>query len=224
VSRDESRRLVHGIGIPVVSALFIALVLWAMSRILLAVSPDVAPWVALGFAANVLAASAAAALLRGRRAFVVITVVVVAILAGGIAGAVVGEYPVESHVAEGEGPGGEPGGEPGGPPPETCEPDGSDLRIAAPPGADVDGFDTECLAVPAEEPFTVEFVNDDVVPHNWALYGDPSAAEHLGGGTVDEPIAPGDTTTYEVDPVDPAEYFYRCDFHPTTMTGTLVVE
>jgi hypothetical protein len=222
MSREPGRRMLYGIGIPVASALFIALMLWAMSRILLAVDPEVAPWVALGFAANVLVASAAAAVLRGRRAFVLITtVVVLSIIAGGIAGALVGEYPVESLVGEGEAHGGET---PSPPPAGGCKPAGRDLQIAAPPGADQDGFDTECLAAPADKRFTVELVNDDALPHDWALFTDPSAAEQLGGGTVEEPVAPGESITYDVDALDPARYFYRCDFHPATMTGALVVE
>jgi plastocyanin len=223
VSREPGRRIVYGIGIPVAAAVFIAIMLWAMSRILLAVDPAVAPLVALGFAANVLVAAAAAAVLGGRRAFVVITsVVVVSIVAGGIAGAMVGEFPVERHVAQGEHPTGETPGPP--PPTEGCEPAGKELQIAAPPGADLDGFDTTCLAAPAGKAFTVEFTNEDVPPHDWALYRDPSATEQMGGGTVEEPVASGDSTTYEVDPLDPGDYFYRCDFHPTTMTGTLTVE
>lgn len=233
MSREHTRRVAYGVGIPIAATVFIAAMLWAMSRILLAVDPGIAPWVALGFAANILVASALAAILRGRRAFVMMALIVVLITAGGIAGAVVGEYPVESHIAQGEEPHGEPTGPPVGeptgqptepPPAGACEPSGTDLTITAPPGAQTDGFDTECLAAPAEEPLTVEFANDDTTVHNWALYTDPSGSEYLGGGTLEEPVDAGQSTTYEVDPLDPGEYFYRCDFHPTTMTGNLVVE
>src|SRR5918992_459300 len=114
MSREHNRRVVYGLGIPVAAAVFIAAMLWGMSRILLAVDPDIAPLVAVGFAANILVASALAATLRGRRAFVMITAVIVAtIVGGGIAGAVVGEWPVLSLVAEGDHP---PGPPPQGPP------------------------------------------------------------------------------------------------------------
>lgn len=120
-------------------------------------------------------------------------------------------------------PTGGPTGAPTGPPP--CEPSGTSLSITAPPGATGSGFDQTCLAAPAGEAFTVDFSNDDSTVHNWALYADESAGEHLGGGTPSEPIPAGDSTTYEVDPIDePGQYFYRCDFHPTTMTGTFVVQ
>lgn len=115
-----------------------------------------------------------------------------------------------------------PTGQPTGPPP--CQPDGTDLAIVAPPGAAATGFDTDCLAAPVGEAFTVDFTNDDTVVHNWALYTDPSMEEHLGGGTIQEPIEGGESTTYEVDAIeDEGQYFFVCDFHPTTMTGTFVV-
>jgi plastocyanin len=121
------------------------------------------------------------------------------------------------------GPTGAPTGTPTGPPP--CEPSGTNLTISAPPGAIGSGFDQTCLAAPAGEAFTVGFTNDDSTVHNWALYTDASASEHLGGGTPAEPIPAGESTTYEVDPIDdPGQYFFRCDFHPTTMTGTFVVQ
>jgi plastocyanin len=108
-------------------------------------------------------------------------------------------------------------------PPGECQPDGTELTITAPQGAAVNGFDKTCLAAPPGEPFTVAFDNADSTVHNWALFTDPSAATQLGGGTLQEPIQPGQSFTYEVDALDPGEYFYRCDFHPTTMVGTFVV-
>jgi plastocyanin len=116
------------------------------------------------------------------------------------------------------------GGAVGTEPAAQCEPDGTDLAITAPVGAVNDGFDTDCLAVPAGEQFTVELTNDDTVPHNWELFTDSSATEQLGGGTVSEPVAGGASETYDVDAIDDrGNFFFRCGFHPATMTGTLVV-
>ena len=114
------------------------------------------------------------------------------------------------------------------PPAAQCEPDGTELTVAAPVGGTASGFDKDCLAVPADEAFTVAFSNDDQVVHNWALYTeDPLAnpsAELLGGAADLAPVAPGASETYEVEAIpDAASYFFRCDFHPTTMTGTFVV-
>jgi plastocyanin len=107
------------------------------------------------------------------------------------------------------------GGAPTGPPP--CQPEGTELSISAQNLA----FDTDCLAAPAGEPFTIEFNNQDTVPHNVAIYTDESATEVL----FQEPPFPGpETVTYEPDPIEEeGNFFFRCDVHPTTMTGTFVV-
>jgi len=107
-----------------------------------------------------------------------------------------------------------------------CQPSGSSttLQIAAPSGAAVNGFDKKCLAVAAGKGFTVNFANDDPPNfHNWALFQDSSGTKQLGGGTISQPVAGGQTQSYSVKPLQPGQYFYRCDFHPTTMTGTFVV-
>jgi len=114
----------------------------------------------------------------------------------------------------------------GGAPPAECEPEGgTQLSIAAPLGGAVEGFDKDCLAMDAGTAFTVEFVNDDPPQvHNWTLYTDSSAGERLGGSQgVQEPVPAGETVTYEVPALDAGSYFFRCDFHPTTMVGTFVV-
>jgi plastocyanin len=91
-------------------------------------------------------------------------------------------------------------------------------------GAATNGFDTECLATLPGQAFTVTFVNDDEgVPHNWSLYTDDSAAELLAGpGDTADAITGPDETTYDADPLDEGEYFYRCDLHPAQMIGTLI--
>lgn len=112
------------------------------------------------------------------------------------------------------------------PPTAECEPEGgTELTIAAPLGGAVEGFDKDCLAMDAGTAFTVEFVNDDPPQvHNWTLYTDSSAGERLGGSQgVQEPVPAGETVTYEVPALDAGSYFFRCDFHPTTMVGTFVV-
>jgi plastocyanin len=107
------------------------------------------------------------------------------------------------------------GAPPTGPPP--CEPEGTELSIAAQNLA----FDTDCLAAPAGEPFTIEFDNQDAgIPHNVAIYTDESAAEVL----FQEPPFPGpETVTYEPEPIEEeGNLYFQCDVHPT-MNGTFVV-
>ncbi len=110
---------------------------------------------------------------------------------------------------------------------QPCEPEGgaTELEIAAPSGAAASGFDKTCLAVGANTDFSVVFANDDPqVPHNWSLYIDSAAQARPEGAPEDFELITGPAeTTYDVPALDPGDYFYRCDAHPTTMTGTLVV-
>lgn len=109
-------------------------------------------------------------------------------------------------------PGG--GGIPTGPPP--CEPSGTELTITAQTLA----FDTDCLAAPVDEAFTIELNNQDAVPHNVAIYETQGGTAFFQGETFTGP----DTRTYEVDPIEePGQYYFQCDVHPP-MSGTFVVQ
>ncbi|HYZ11470.1 MAG TPA: hypothetical protein VE962_06200, partial [Actinomycetota bacterium] len=111
---------------------------------------------------------------------------------------------------EATGAGGAP---PTGPPP--CEPQGTELSIAANNLA----FDTDCLAAPAGEPFTIEFDNQEAQPHNVAIYEAEGGAALFQGEIITGPL----TTTYEPDPIDQeGNLYFQCDVH-TTMNGTFVV-
>ena len=105
----------------------------------------------------------------------------------------------------------------GGGGPVSCAPAGTDLEITAKALA----FDTDCLAAPANTPFKIRFENADVgVPHNIAAYTDESASEGLFKSEV---ITGPDTLTLDVPALGAGTYFFRCDVHPTTMTGTFIV-
>jgi hypothetical protein len=102
----------------------------------------------------------------------------------------------------------------------ACEAEGTELSIAAQNLA----FDTDCLAVEAGQPYTIEFDNQDIGQiHNVNVYPDETSTEALlmpvTGGAITGP----DSTTYEGDPIEePGNLFFKCDFHPT-MAGTFVV-
>ena len=105
------------------------------------------------------------------------------------------------------------GAPPTGPPP--CEPEGTELSIAANNLA----FDTDCLAAPAGEAFTIEFDNQEAQPHNVAIYEAEGGAAFFQGEIVTGPT----TTTYEPDPIDQeGNLYFQCDVH-TQMNGTFVV-
>jgi nitrite reductase (NO-forming) len=99
----------------------------------------------------------------------------------------------------------------------ACAPAGTALRVVALNSV----FDATCLAAPAGKPFTIAFDNQDPgVPHNIAIYTDDSATESL---FVGELVTGPKKVKYEVGALDAGTYFFRCDVHPTTMTGTFVV-
>jgi cytochrome c oxidase subunit 2 len=103
----------------------------------------------------------------------------------------------------------------GGPP--TCEPSGGELRVVAQGIA----FDQGCLAAPADTPFTIAFDNrDEGVPHNVAIYTDEGAATSLFVGEI---VTGSVKIDYEVPGIPAGDYFFRCDVHPTAMTGSFVV-
>jgi plastocyanin len=112
-----------------------------------------------------------------------------------------------------------------GAPAAECEPSGTGLAIEAPPGAVSEGFATDCLAVTAGEAFTIDFNNQDPgQTHNVNVYTDSSASESLLMPPGEGGIVGPDSITYEGEPIEEAgEFFFQCDFHATTMTGTFVV-
>jgi plastocyanin len=80
-------------------------------------------------------------------------------------------------------------------------------------------FDTDELKLGADGT-VIEFDNADSQPHNIAVYeaeDDLDAA--LFKGAI---ISAGQSATYEVGPVEPGDYYFHCDVHPT-MNGTAVV-
>ncbi|MDQ3881052.1 MAG: cupredoxin domain-containing protein [Chloroflexota bacterium] len=81
-------------------------------------------------------------------------------------------------------------------------------------------FDVEGFAVPAGEPFSIQFNNNDSAPHNIAIYSDSSRSETLFQGDV---IDGGRSTRYDVPALEAGEYYFQCDVHPT-MNGTVTAE
>jgi plastocyanin len=83
-------------------------------------------------------------------------------------------------------------------------------------------FDKYDIVVPAGQDVTVVFENKDSVSHNFAVYEDDTASKAI---FVGEPITGPQTIDYQfVAPEEPGAYFFRCDIHPTMMTGALIVQ
>ena len=83
-------------------------------------------------------------------------------------------------------------------------------------------FDKSTLSAPAGSMIELSFVNADAgVPHNVAFYTDSTATTPIFVGEI---ITGVSTTTYTFPaPSTPGSYFFRCDPHPATMTGTFIV-
>ncbi len=84
-------------------------------------------------------------------------------------------------------------------------------------------FDKNSITVPAGAHVTVNFDNqDNGIPHNVAFYTDSSASKSIYVGAV---ITGPKKVTYAFDaPTTPGIYFFRCDVHPTSMTGQFIVQ
>ncbi len=100
---------------------------------------------------------------------------------------------------------------------------------AAPQSVTVDlvaeniAFDKSIITVPAGAKVIVNFNNrDSGVPHNFAVYETEDAEKIIFRGQIVTGLA---KTEYTFDaPAVPGTYFFRCDIHPTQMTGQLIVE
>ena len=196
--RGERESLLLPILIPVGGLVVIVVVLFAFSRVLLSVKPNAATAVAFAAAAGVMAVAAFVAS-RKRVTGAALGAFVgaaagIAMHAGGVAIAVIG------------------------PPEEEVEP--FHAALAAPEGAASEGFSTDALEVEADVPIDLEFDNQDPsVGHNVQIFdgSDASAASLFQGEVITGPAK----TTYHVPPLSEGEFFFHCEVHPTTMTGTI---
>ncbi len=128
-------------------------------------------------------------------------------LAGGPGGA--------SGTQMGHGGGGEHADHMGNPT-AHCEPSGTTLSITA----EGTRFNTNCLAAPANRPFTINFDNKDRIAHNVQILESHSATEAL----FDAEIIPSGTRTLNVPALRPGTFAFHCKIHPNQMSGTFIVK
>ena len=102
-------------------------------------------------------------------------------------------------------------------PEATCTANGTALTITA---AD-NKFDKDCLAVPADQAFTIEFDNQDSgIPHNVSLYDTANGNKELYKGEI---IDGPKKITYSVPAQAAGKYEFICDPHADFMKGTFIV-
>ncbi len=83
-------------------------------------------------------------------------------------------------------------------------------------------FNTSTITVPAGAQVIINFDNQDSgVQHDVAFYTDPSASNTIY--RILATTGPNKITDTFIAPSTPGTYFFRCDFHPTAMTGQFIV-
>jgi plastocyanin len=107
-------------------------------------------------------------------------------------------------------------------PTSTTMPSGSGQTVQLSLIAKNIAFDKSVLAVPAGATVMLTLDNQDSgVPHSFALYTNSAASTAIFRGDI---ITGPKTATYTFTaPSTPGNYFFRCDVHPTVMTGSFVV-
>lgn len=105
----------------------------------------------------------------------------------------------------------------GGPAPSASAPvAGGGLTITAHNVA----FDTSDLTVPASGG-KLSFVNQDSTTHNFAVFKDKSATDQL---FKSPDVSANQTVELTLPKLDKGTYYFECQYHPTSMNGTLTVK
>jgi len=100
----------------------------------------------------------------------------------------------------------------------TCDPNGTALSLVA----HNISWNSFCLAVPANTPFTVAITNqDDGIEHNFSIYD--SFFEKQRFFTSPKITGPA-SETLNADGLPPGHYYFQCDVHGPAMSGAFIVK
>ena len=103
-----------------------------------------------------------------------------------------------------------------GNPTAHCEPSGPTLALVA----QGTKFNTNCLAAPANQAFTINFDNKDQSAHNIQILESHSATTAL----YDAEIVPTGQKALTVNALRAGTFAFHCKIHPSAMSGTFVVK
>jgi len=99
----------------------------------------------------------------------------------------------------------------------TCTPSGNQVSVSA----DNLKYDKSCLAVAANQDFTVNFDNLEGLPHNVVILKDKDSSDSLFSGAI---VTGPKKVAYQVKALAAGTYRFRCSVHPTQMKGTFIVQ
>jgi plastocyanin len=187
--------------LPVGGLVVIGLVLFLFSRILLHITHDAATVVACITAGAIITVCTAVAsrqrLSNAALLPMIGTIIGIALVAGGVAMVAIG--------------------------PEKEEEQPQAVTLTAPVGAASKGFQPTSLKLEANRATTLTFDNQDPnVSHNVVIFKgkDANGETEFTGALTSGPS----NTPYAVPGLPAGSYFFHCEVHPTTMTGTISVE
>ena len=99
----------------------------------------------------------------------------------------------------------------------TCPVTGSAITVTAKDTA----WDTNCLAVPAKAPISLTVVNQDAgIDHNFAIYDNSDLSQRFFQTGRFSGVA---TNSYQIEALPPGKYYFQCDVHGPSMSGTFIV-
>jgi plastocyanin len=90
--------------------------------------------------------------------------------------------------------------------------------------AEQTAFNTDTIELKAGGQASIPFENKDPFDHNIAIYENAADAETQENAIFDGDLISASSTTYEFPAPPKGEYPFQCDLHPTTMTGTVIVQ
>jgi plastocyanin len=196
LNTDLRERAVLPILIPLLAIVLTEVIVFSMSRVLLAVDKNKAVVIALGTALAILIGAAFFAARPRMRPSTIAGVLVVLLI--GAVGA--GAYALQQG-------------------PHYLKEEAADrpkLELSAKDLA----FSTKTLEFPPSGA-VIDFRNADTQPHNLAIYPSEEALEDpLFKGAI---VPAGGGAAYDVEPIKAGKYYFHCDVHPT-MSGEVVVK